>query len=185
MSKIFLVLNSQNPCKLYFYYYLSLLYFYFVNGYNLLRLFVPNIRHFSNDSNTVDLAYDLYDDYNSQNALVIAHGLFGSKQNWRSVAKRINECSKQKVSFKNLNIINKIIVLIFSVFKIYTVDLRNHGDTLPYVSNMTYVDMAKDLKKFIQVVVKNRDQVNKVTLLGHSMGGKTAMTVSLNEVIKV
>lgn len=79
----------------------------------------------------------------------------------------------------------KIIVLIFSVLKIYTVDLRNHGDTLPYVSNMTYVDMAKDLKKFIEVVVKNRDQVNKVTLLGHSMGGKAAMTVSLNEVIKV
>ena len=48
---------------------------------------------------------------------------------------------------------------------------------------MTYFDMANDLKKFIINVVKNKDQVNKVTVLGHSMGGKTAMTLCLIEVI--
>ena len=51
------------------------------------------------DLNTVDLSYDLYDKHNSKNALIIAHGLFGSKQNWRSVAKRINEYTQQKVFF--------------------------------------------------------------------------------------
>ena len=73
--------------------------------------------------------------------------------------------------------------LLFLNLKTYAVDLRNHGETIPYVPNMTYFEMANYLKKFIINVVKNKDQVNKVTVLGHSMGGKTAMTLCLIEVI--
>ena len=55
------------------------------------------VRKLSNETNHVDLAYDLYDKYKCDNALVIAHGLFASKMSWRSVARRINEQTKQKV----------------------------------------------------------------------------------------
>ena len=43
--------------------------------------------------------------------------------------------------------------------------------------------MANDLNNFLKTVVKKQDQINKVSVLGHSMGGKTAMTLALNYVI--
>ena len=57
--------------------------------------------------------------------------------------------------------------------KIYTVDMRNHGDSLPYTENMTYKDMANDLRNFIDKIVLEKDQCypNSVTLMWHSMGG--------------
>ena len=47
---------------------------------------------------------------------------------------------------------------------------------------MSYTHMANDLHKFINDVVRGKDQVNKVSVMGHSMGGKTAMTLALNNV---
>ena len=61
--------------------------------------------------------------------------------------------------------------------------MRNHGDTEPYIESMNYTEMAKDLNEFLQTVVKGKDKINKVSVLGHSMGGKTAMTLALNHVI--
>lgn len=51
--------------------------------------------------------------------------------------------------------------------------MRNHGDSLPYTENMTYTDMANDLRNFIDKIVLEKDQCdpNSVTLMGHSMGG--------------
>ena len=66
----------------------------------------------------------------------------------------------------------------------YTVDLRNHGKSKPYVDNMSYDLMANDLKIFIEDVVLTNDKSSHVTVLGHSMGGKTAMTFALNNVRK-
>ncbi len=52
---------------------------------------------------TINLWYEVYDKYNSNKSLVIAHGLFASSMSWRSIAKRINEKTKHKVSqIKNL-----------------------------------------------------------------------------------
>jgi len=45
------------------------------------------------------LSYDLNDKFNSNKALVIAHGLFASKASWRALARRINEKTGQKVRF--------------------------------------------------------------------------------------
>jgi pimeloyl-ACP methyl ester carboxylesterase len=58
--------------------------------------------------------------------------------------------------------------------KIYTVDMRNHGDSQPYTQNMSYTDMGNDLRNFIDKIVLEKDQCdpNSVTLMGHSMGGK-------------
>lgn len=59
--------------------------------------------------------------------------------------------------------------------------MRNHGDTQPYVDQMTYNDMANDLASFIQKIVIEKDGVKSVSLLGHSMGGKAAMTLVLRQ----
>ncbi len=53
--------------------------------------------------------------------------------------------------------------------QVITVDMRNHADSFQSDS-MTYEDMAKDLAAVIE---------GKCDLLGHSMGGKAAMVLSL------
>ena len=47
---------------------------------------------------------------------------------------------------------------------------------------MSYIDMANDLNYFIQnVVLKSQNRTNDSTtaIMGHSMGGKAAMTLAL------
>ncbi|KAL1919427.1 uncharacterized protein VTP21DRAFT_2120 [Calcarisporiella thermophila] len=91
----------------------------------------------------------------SSNAkLVIIHGLFGSKRNWRTMAKNFSQ---------KLNV------------EVFTLDLRNHGDS-PHSSVFNYSAMAKDVEEFIE-----KNKLENVTLLGHSMGGKVAMTVALRQ----
>lgn len=82
--------------------------------------------------------------------VVIAHGLFGSKSNWRSIVRKLQDR-----------------------FRVYTVDLRNHGDS-PHAESMTYEDMADDLKVFIDAHCEGRASV-----VGHSMGGKAMMALAL------
>ena len=54
--------------------------------------------------------------------------------------------------------------------------MRNHGDS-PSTPSMTYVEMAADL---IETIRKHK--MPKTILMGHSMGGKAAMLVGLQEV---
>mgnify|MGYP001448563420 FL=1 len=84
--------------------------------------------------------------------LIIAHGLFGSKKNWTSTAKFLSE---------NLNL------------EVIVVDLRNHGSSF-WSDNHDYLSMARDLVE----LCKNSSK--KVTILGHSMGGKAAMYACLS-----
>jgi esterase len=83
--------------------------------------------------------------------LVILHGLFGSQRNWQSVAKRLAES-----------------------FHVYTVDLRNHGRS-PWAPTMTFAEMADDLRAFL-----DRHDLRRALILGHSVGGKTAMAFALD-----
>ncbi len=83
--------------------------------------------------------------------LVILHGLFGSKRNWTSVAKALS-----------------------GRHAVYCLDLRNHGDS-PWDASMSYDAMAADVSLFIRKL-----DAGPVTLIGHSMGGKTAMTAALS-----
>ncbi len=78
--------------------------------------------------------------------LVIIHGLFGSLDNWQTLANKLAE-----------------------LFKVYLIDLRNHGKS-PHTDDHSYELMAEDLKEFF--VQHNLSDVN---LIGHSMGGKTAL----------
>ena len=85
----------------------------------------------------------------AQPPLVIAHGLFGSARNWGAVSKRL--ASRRQV---------------------IAVDMRNHGDS-PWSDAHGYEEMAADLDATIAALGGRAD------LLGHSMGGKAAMTLAL------
>ncbi|MAN06041.1 MAG: alpha/beta hydrolase, partial [Planctomycetaceae bacterium] len=82
--------------------------------------------------------------------LVILHGLFGSKRNWSSIARQLSD-----------------------TFRVLTVDLRNHGES-PWNDIHDYPSMAEDVATLI------KDECSEpVCTLGHSMGGKVAMYLSL------
>ena len=91
----------------------------------------------------IDLAYH---SFGSGPPLVILHGLFGCKENWRSLARQLAH-----------------------QFQVFTLDQRNHGES-PHVDEFSYQAMADDLLAFL-----NSQKLDQVHLLGHSMGGKTAM----------
>ena len=52
---------------------------------------------------------------------------------------------------------------------VFLVDLRNHGES-DHHRSMTYEEMADYLIRFI-----DRRELNRVSLIGHNIGGKTAM----------
>jgi len=52
------------------------------------------------------------------------------------------------------------------------VDNRNHGSS-QHIDSMSYKEMALDLQALLK---NNFSTIGKFTLLGHSMGGKIAMT---------
>jgi len=78
--------------------------------------------------------------------LVILHGLYGSSDNWMSIAKKLSCC-----------------------FHLYLVDQRNHGQS-PHSNSHTYADMVADLYEFVKAL-----KIEHFYLMGHSMGGRTAM----------
>lgn len=82
--------------------------------------------------------------------IIIIPGLFGSTINWRSFARNLSKD-----------------------YLVYVVDQRNHGES-PHADSHTYVDMVADL-----VCLIDRLGFERVTLCGHSMGGKVAMVFSL------
>jgi esterase len=78
--------------------------------------------------------------------LVILHGLFGSLDNWQTHAKKLSE-----------------------YFRVIIVDQRNHGRS-DWSDDFSYDLMSSDLLElFVDLDLK------KVILIGHSMGGKTAI----------
>lgn len=82
--------------------------------------------------------------------VVLLHGLFGSSRNWLSVARALSESHH-----------------------VFALDLRNHGDS-PWDREMDYRLMAEDVRRFIA------DKIGQPPIvLGHSAGGKTAMTLAL------
>ncbi|KAG4066606.1 hypothetical protein HA402_007242 [Bradysia odoriphaga] len=111
-------------------------------------------------SNPVNLAYNSYENVDDQNegsnegAVVIMHGLFGSKQNWKSICKALSQKSNPK---------RKIIAL----------DARNHGES-PHVQSHTYIDLAEDVRHFFE-----QNSITKSVCIGHSMGGRAMMCFAL------
>jgi esterase len=81
--------------------------------------------------------------------ILIVHGLFGSGRNWGVIARRLAEARR-----------------------VVTVDLRNHGDSF-HAESQSYDEMAEDLAATIDRIGGTAD------VIGHSMGGKAAMTLAL------
>lgn len=59
---------------------------------------------------------------------------------------------------------------------VYTIDLRNHGDS-PHHPTHTYAAMSEDVEKFLRS--EQSLSSTKPILIGHSMGAKVAMTLAL------
>lgn len=78
---------------------------------------------------------------------IILHGFLGMGDNWKTLAKQFSE----------------------SNFEVHLVDQRNHGRSF-HDDAFDYEVMAKDLKHYC-----DENNLENITLLGHSMGGKTAM----------
>jgi pimeloyl-ACP methyl ester carboxylesterase len=92
-----------------------------------------------------------YREYGCGPPVIILHGLFGSLNNWHSHASRLGE-----------------------FFHVFALDQRNHGAS-PHAAEMNYAAMADDLREFLA-----DHHLAPVSLVGHSMGGKTAMQFALD-----
>ena len=87
----------------------------------------------------------------SKNKIIILHGFLGSLDNWITFSKKISENN----------------------FEVHLLDQRNHGKSF-HSNEFNYELMVKDLYEYI-----SKFNINSVSIIGHSMGGKTAMLFSL------
>jgi pimeloyl-ACP methyl ester carboxylesterase len=78
--------------------------------------------------------------------IVILHGLFGMLDNWQSIAKKLAE-----------------------EYMVILVDQRDHGKS-DHTDAFNYNLLAEDLNKFL-----GKNWIHSCHIIGHSMGGKTAM----------
>ncbi|RMG82336.1 MAG: alpha/beta fold hydrolase [Bacteroidetes bacterium] len=91
-----------------------------------------------------------YKEFGQGPPLIILHGLFGTLDNWQTIGKKLAEH-----------------------YTVYLIDQRNHGRS-PHAEPFDYPTLAADLHDFME-----SNWLFKAHLLGHSMGGKTAMQFAL------
>jgi esterase len=97
-----------------------------------------------------------FESYGRGAPLIILHGLFGSFDNWHTISQRLGER-----------------------FHVFAADQRNHGRS-GHSAEMNYPVMAGDLREFMA-----SHRLETAHVLGHSMGGKTAMEFALQHPEKV
>ncbi|MDO6596317.1 alpha/beta fold hydrolase [Oceanihabitans sp. 2_MG-2023] len=78
---------------------------------------------------------------------VILHGFLGMSDNWKTLGTQFSEVG----------------------FQVHLVDQRNHGRSF-HDSLFNYDVLVEDLKRYCE-----ENELEDIVLLGHSMGGKTAM----------
>jgi esterase len=88
--------------------------------------------------------------YGNGPPLFILHGLYGSSDNWVTVAKNLSE-----------------------KYTVYLPDQRNHGQS-PHSDDHNYELMSEDLNELITEL-----KIKRLFLVGHSMGGKVAVNFAL------
>ena len=78
--------------------------------------------------------------------LLILHGYFGMSDNWKTIGNQFAED-----------------------YQVHLIDQRNHGRSF-HEDEFNYEVLVEDLHTYIQ-----HYQLEEVNIIGHSMGGKTAM----------
>lgn len=91
-----------------------------------------------------------YTSYGQGKPVIVIHGLLGSSRNWSTFSKKLAES-----------------------FQVITLDLRNHGNSA-HADSMTYAEMSGDILELMKDTGMER-----ASIIGHSMGGKVAMTFAL------
>lgn len=81
---------------------------------------------------------------------LILHGFLGMSDNWKTLGKEFSEAG----------------------YQVHLIDQRNHGRS-PHSKEFNYLLLAKDVKEYVDT-----HNLDECILLGHSMGGKTAMTAA-------
>jgi len=84
--------------------------------------------------------------------LVLIHGLFGSLENLNMVAKPLSKSHC-----------------------VTSIDVRNHGNSF-HADSMTYDELAQDVINLLDYL-----NIQNCILLGHSMGGKIAIQIALEQ----
>lgn len=84
--------------------------------------------------------------------LCILHGFLGMSDNWKTLGTAYADKG----------------------FNVHLIDQRNHGKSF-HSDDFNYDVLAKDLKNYL-----NANQIASTALIGHSMGGKTAMQFACN-----
>jgi len=85
--------------------------------------------------------------------LIILHGMLGSSRNWQAAGKDLADAG----------------------WHVMALDLRNHGNS-PHAAEMSYPDLVDDVLHWL-----DQQGLDRVHLLGHSMGGKTAMLLACRQ----
>jgi len=89
--------------------------------------------------------------YGQGEPIIILHGLLGSLDNWQTLARKFAK-----------------------THTVFTIDQRNHGRST-HDSKMNYSILANDVAEFM-----NEQWIYDANIIGHSMGGKTAMQLALD-----
>jgi esterase len=84
-------------------------------------------------------------------SVVILHGIFGTGDNWQSLAKYLSQ-----------------------KFSVHILDVRNHGKSF-HNQQMNYPIMAEDVIFYL-----DQKGIKNCSIIGHSMGGKIAMQAILD-----
>ncbi|NAW50246.1 alpha/beta fold hydrolase [Elizabethkingia argentiflava] len=92
----------------------------------------------------------IYGQNQSETPLLVFHGLFGMLDNWGSFGREFGE-----------------------LMPVHLIDLRNHGKSF-HSEEMSVEAMVGDIKAYIEY-----HGLEKVNLLGHSLGGKVVMQFSI------
>ncbi len=91
-----------------------------------------------------------YKEFGQGNPVIILHGLFGTLDNWQTIGRQLGE-----------------------KYNVYILDQRNHGRS-PHTDEFSYPILADDLQYFME-----SHWIYKAHIMGHSMGGKTAMQFAM------
>jgi esterase len=84
--------------------------------------------------------------------LLILHGFLGMSDNWKTIALQFATDG----------------------FQVHMLDLRNHGKSF-HSDEFSYELMAQDVHEYCKA-----NNLEKINIIGHSMGGKTAMLFATN-----